>query len=51
MSHHQTFQLTNQLGVASPGQITVDPVLETAETELLQASDLGLSEALVGELG
>ena len=51
MSHHQTVQLTDQLGVASPGQITVDPVLETAEAELLQASDLGLSEAPVRELG
>jgi len=51
MSHHQTVQLTDQLGVASPCQITVDPVLETAKAELMQASDLGLSEAPIRELG
>ena len=51
MSSDQTFQLSHQLGVASPRQVTLNPVLQTGKTELFQASDLGLSEAPVRELG
>ena len=47
----QRLQLTDELGVAAPSDVTLDPFLETRETELVQAGDLGLGEALVCELG
>ena len=43
-------ELADQLRVASVGEVELDPLLDTREAKLLQAGDLGLGEALVGEV-
>ena len=47
----ERLELADQLRVAAVGEIVLDPLLEARESELLQAGDLGLGEALVGEVG
>ena len=44
-------QLAHELGVASGVEVVLDPPLEASETQLLEAGDLALREALVRELG
>ena len=48
---HQALQLTHELVVSSRREIMLYAIFEAAEVELLEASDLGLSEPVVGELG
>jgi hypothetical protein len=48
---HERFELAHEVGVAPPGEVALDPLLETGEAKLLQTLDLCLGEALIGELG
>ena len=47
----RTLQFADDLGGASFGKVAFDPLLEAGEAELLQTRDLGLSKALIRELG
>ena len=47
----ERLELADELGVASRGEVVVDALLEAGEAQLLQPRDLGLGEALVGEVG
>ncbi len=50
MRAHERLQLADQLRVASIREIALDPLLDAREAKLLQTGDLGLGEALVGEV-
>ena len=50
MARDQRFQLGDELGVSAEREIGVDPVLEGGDMQLVQAPDLVLGEALVGEI-
>ena len=50
MLPHERLQLADQLRVPSVREVELDPLLEAREAELLQTGDLGLGEALVGEV-
>jgi hypothetical protein len=47
---HERLQLADDGGGASEREVRLDPLLEGAEPELLEAGDLGLSKRFVGEL-
>src|SRR5205085_12465258 len=48
---HEALQLADELGVAAPGQVLLDAVLEAGQAQLVQTGDRVLGEALVGEGG
>ncbi len=50
MLAHERLQLADQLRVPSVREVELDPLLEACEAKLLQTGDLGLGEALVGEV-
>ena len=47
----ERLELRNELGVPAEREIGVNPILERREPELLEAQDLVLGEAVVGEVG
>jgi hypothetical protein len=51
MLGHEPLELPHERRVPALLQVLLDPPLEAGEAELLQARDLALREALVGELG
>jgi hypothetical protein len=44
-------ELPDERRVAAEGKIGLEPLLERLQAELLDAGDLGLGEAFVGEVG
>jgi hypothetical protein len=48
---HEPLQLADELGVATEGQVCLDPLLEGHQSELLEAGDLRPREPVVGEVG
>ena len=50
MLAHERLQLADQFRVPSVREVELDPLLEACEAKLLQTGDLGLGEALVGEV-
>ena len=50
MLRHEALDLGNELGLAPEREVRLDALLDGAEPELLQASDLGLCERLVCEV-
>ena len=50
MHAHERLQLADHLRVPSVCEVELDPLLHAGEAKLLEAGDLGLGEALVGEV-
>ena len=47
---HERLQLADKLDVPTAREVLIDSLVEECEAKLLQAGDLALGEALVGEL-
>jgi len=46
----KSIELADELSMASFDKVMLDPLLDARESELLQASDLGMCKALLGEI-
>ena len=51
MRSNERLQLTDELGVATGGEVGFGPILERHKSKLLEPRDFGLREGLVGEVG
>jgi hypothetical protein len=51
MLGHERLQLPNEHRVTAEGEVSVDPLLEPAQAELVEPGDLGSSEGVLREVG
>src|SRR5262249_34454638 len=51
MLGHQRLELSDELDVVATLEVAVDPLLQAAQAQLLQARDLRLGEPLLGKIG
>jgi hypothetical protein len=51
MPGDERLQFADQLGVAAEREVSLDPLFQRGQLQLVQARDLRLCERLVGEVG